>query len=125
MYHYSVKNKEVCCGSISFEIKNNKIQKLLIKGRYLKDELVQNPQVKEIYESYSKLLGSDVEKLIDAKFRIGCVGNMMGWRRILVGLDIDTVIERLSGTKCRGKSSSCPDTIAKALTQYKHDSCEG
>jgi len=46
---------------------------------------------------------------------------MIGWRKMLEGTDIDTIIERLEGIRCVGRTSSCPDSIAKALIQYKKD----
>lgn len=49
----------------------------------------------------------------------GCNGNLKGIGALLVGMKIDDVIERLSGTKCRMKDTSCPDQIARALKALK------
>lgn len=50
----------------------------------------------------------------------GCDGNLKGIGRLLKGMDIDEVIERLEGVKCRIKDTSCPDQIAQALKEYKN-----
>lgn len=49
----------------------------------------------------------------------GCPGNTLGISKILVGMDLDKVIESFEGTDCHGKGTSCPDQIAKALKQFK------
>ena len=49
----------------------------------------------------------------------GCQGNLRGISRLLVGMDIDHVIERFEGVDCGGKGTSCPDQIARALKSYK------
>ena len=49
----------------------------------------------------------------------GCHGNLQGIGRLLVGMDIDEVIEKLEGVDCRGRGTSCPDQIAKGLKQYR------
>ena len=53
------------------------------------------------------------------KFIGGCRGNTTGISKLVVGMDIDDVINRLSGTECRG-GTSCPDQLAKALQEYKN-----
>ena len=50
----------------------------------------------------------------------GCMGNLLGISRIVVGMDVDHVIERFSGVNCGGKGTSCPDQIACALKQFKN-----
>ncbi|MDO4197429.1 MAG: TIGR03905 family TSCPD domain-containing protein [Erysipelotrichaceae bacterium] len=50
----------------------------------------------------------------------GCNGNLSGISKILVGMDIDHVIERFSNTTCGYKNTSCPDQIAEALKAYKN-----
>ena len=47
----------------------------------------------------------------------GCPGNLLGISKILVGMDVQHVIERFEGTRCGGKSTSCPDQIAQALKE--------
>lgn len=50
----------------------------------------------------------------------GCPGNTMGISKLCVGRDIDEVIPLLSGLDCRGRGTSCPDQLAKALIQIKN-----
>lgn len=50
----------------------------------------------------------------------GCPGNTMGISKLCVGRDIDEVIQLLSGIDCRGRGTSCPDQLAKALIQIKN-----
>ena len=56
--------------------------------------------------------------LTDVKFLGGCSGNLQGISRLVIGQNIDDIIAKLSGIPCRNKTS-CPDQLAKALTEYK------
>lgn len=60
----------------------------------------------------------DVEdnKIKDLQFYGGCNGNLQGICRLVKGMPIDTVIERLKGIRCGSKSTSCPDQISQALS---------
>lgn len=51
----------------------------------------------------------------------GCQGNLAGIRRLITGMNIDEVIEKLQGTTCGPKPTSCPDQIAKALMAFKQE----
>ena len=53
----------------------------------------------------------------NVKIEGGCNGNLSGISRILVGMDVDHVIERFSGVTCGMKSTSCPDQIAQGLKE--------
>ena len=53
-------------------------------------------------------------------FTGGCNGNLKGICSLVQGQKIDDVIERLSGIKCGFKPTSCPDQLAKALTEIKN-----
>ncbi len=50
-------------------------------------------------------------------FEGGCAGNLAGISKLIVGMDIDHVIERFSGTKCGSKPTSCPDQLSIALRE--------
>ncbi|MDO4996446.1 MAG: TIGR03905 family TSCPD domain-containing protein [Bacilli bacterium] len=50
----------------------------------------------------------------------GCPGNLKGIGKLITGMKIDDVIEKLEGVQCGLKSTSCPDQIAKALKEYKN-----
>ena len=45
----------------------------------------------------------------------GCNGNTKGIAQLVVGMKATDVIERVQGTKCGFKNTSCPDQLAKAL----------
>ncbi len=47
----------------------------------------------------------------------GCAGNLGGICALLKGADARETIEKLRGTDCRGRGTSCPDQIALALEQ--------
>lgn len=49
----------------------------------------------------------------------GCSGNSQGVARLCEGRDIDEVIEIISGIDCRGRGTSCPDQLSKALIKIK------
>ncbi len=48
----------------------------------------------------------------------GCSGNLQGISKLLVGMNINDVVERIKGLKCGMKSTSCPDQIALALQKF-------
>lgn len=50
-------------------------------------------------------------------FEGGCDGNLKGIAKLVDGMDIDSVIQRFSGTLCGSKPTSCPDQLAKALQE--------
>ena len=45
----------------------------------------------------------------------GCNGNTKGIAQLVQGMKATDVIERVKGTKCGFKTTSCPDQLAKAL----------
>lgn len=49
----------------------------------------------------------------------GCPGNSQGVARLCEGRDIDEVINIISGIDCRGRGTSCPDQLSKALIKIK------
>lgn len=55
----------------------------------------------------------------DVEFIGGCDGNLKGLKVLLKNMHIDEVIEKFSGITCGGKTTSCPDQLAKFLVQYK------
>ena len=54
------------------------------------------------------------------KFTGGCSGNTQGVAALVRGMHIDEAIERLEGIKCGPRSTSCPDQLSKALSEYKN-----
>ena len=57
--------------------------------------------------------------IVSVSFRGGCNGNTKGVAALVAGMDIDSAIERLEGIDCNGRGTSCPDQLAKALTEIK------
>ncbi|WP_195279308.1 TIGR03905 family TSCPD domain-containing protein [Clostridium sp. J1101437_171009_A5] len=47
----------------------------------------------------------------------GCNGNLQGISSLVAGMKVEEVIDRLSGIRCGGKLTSCPDQLARALRQ--------
>lgn len=52
------------------------------------------------------------------EFVRGCPGNSMGVALLVKGLTPEEAISRLKGIDCRGRGTSCPDQLAKALEAY-------
>lgn len=48
----------------------------------------------------------------------GCSGNLKGMSNLLQGMKVSDVIEKLEGTACGSRATSCPDQLAKALKEY-------
>ncbi len=49
----------------------------------------------------------------------GCNGNLKGISSLVAGMKVDDVINKLEGTTCGSKPTSCPDQISQALKAYK------
>lgn len=47
----------------------------------------------------------------------GCDGNTKGLARLCVGRKVQDVIGLLEGIDCKGRGTSCPDQLARALKQ--------
>lgn len=58
-------------------------------------------------------------KVQNLNFVNGCPGNLVGLAQLVNGMDIDEAISKLKGIDCRGKGTSCPDQLTKALEAYK------
>lgn len=48
----------------------------------------------------------------------GCDGNTKGISKLVVGMKVEEVIEKLKGINCGFKGTSCPDQLAIALEKY-------
>lgn len=58
-------------------------------------------------------------KIKNVSFVNGCPGNLMGVARLVEGMEVEEAILKLKGIDCKGKGTSCPDQLAKALEEYK------
>ena len=59
------------------------------------------------------------DTIVDVDFFGGCHGNLQGIKKLIIGMNIDDVINKLSGIRCGDKPTSCPDQLAQCLLQYK------
>lgn len=50
-------------------------------------------------------------------FTGGCNGNLKGISALVKGMPAREAIEKLQGTLCGSKATSCPDQLSKALTE--------
>lgn len=68
----------------------------------------------------SREINFEVEDNIlkSVEFVGGCAGNTKGVARLVEGMEIHDVINRLEGIPCGAKSTSCPDQLANALKIY-------
>lgn len=63
------------------------------------------------------IVENDVIKSVE--FVNGCAGNTAGISKLVAGMSVDDVIEKLEGTTCGFKATSCPDQLALALKSIK------
>ncbi len=55
--------------------------------------------------------------LKNAEFVGGCNGNTKGICSLVRGMKAEDVVARLKGIDCRGRGTSCPDQLAKAVEE--------
>lgn len=53
----------------------------------------------------------------NVKFLGGCNGNSKGISALAEGMNADELVKRLSGIDCNGKGTSCPDQLARAVSE--------
>ncbi len=58
---------------------------------------------------------TDGECIVRVVIEGGCHGNSQGVSRLLEGMKITDAIAKIEGINCKGKGTSCPDQIARAL----------
>ncbi len=59
----------------------------------------------------------DGTKVKNVRFTGGCNGNLQGIGSLVEGMEAQDVIDKLEGTHCGFKDTSCPDQLAKALKE--------
>ncbi len=69
----------------------------------------------------SREMDIDVEgnTIKSVKITGGCDGNTQGVSILVAGMNIDDAIRKLKGIDCRGRGTSCPDQLARALEKIK------
>ncbi|MDD6770947.1 MAG: TIGR03905 family TSCPD domain-containing protein [Inconstantimicrobium porci] len=70
----------------------------------------------------SRSISFDIKdnKVTNLSFVGGCNGNLQGLSKLAEGMDVDDVINKLSGISCGSKGTSCPDQLAHALMEIKN-----
>ena len=53
--------------------------------------------------------------IVRVQYTKGCHGNTQGLAKLCEGRSIQDVISRLEGIDCKGRGTSCPDQLARAL----------
>ena len=53
----------------------------------------------------------------EADFQGGCNGNLSGISKLIVGQNAKDVAEKLKGTTCGSKDTSCPEQLSKAIVE--------
>lgn len=56
-------------------------------------------------------------KLHNVKFTNGCNGNLSGISKLVEGEDAAKIAEKIEGTRCGMKGTSCPDQLARAIRE--------
>lgn len=67
----------------------------------------------------SMILEVEDNKVKSLTVKGGCHGNLQGVAKLVEGMDIDEVIQKVEGLYCGIKDTSCPDQLAQALKAYK------
>lgn len=59
----------------------------------------------------------DVEDgiLREVEYWNGCNGNLQGISRLVKGMSVQEVLDRVEGIRCGMRPTSCPDQLCKAL----------
>jgi uncharacterized protein (TIGR03905 family) len=52
------------------------------------------------------------------RFIGGCAGNTQGVAALIKGMRVEEAVARIEGIDCRGRGTSCPDQLARALREY-------
>lgn len=61
----------------------------------------------------------DGDTIREVAFTGGCHGNTQGIAALVRGMRVEEAIARLEGIDCRGKGTSCPDQLARALKSMR------
>lgn len=57
----------------------------------------------------------DGQTIRSVRYTGGCNGNLQGVGALVAGMKKDEVIARLDGINCKGRGTSCPDQLSRAL----------
>ena len=75
---------------------------------------------KTSHEVCSDSISVNIEdgKISEVQFNGGCPGSLTAVSKLVVGMTPQQAIDILGGIRCGGKSTSCPDQLARALKAY-------
>lgn len=59
----------------------------------------------------------DEDIVSDVQFTGGCNGNLQGISVLVRGMKVEDVVKKLHGIRCGYKNTSCPDQLARALSE--------
>lgn len=59
----------------------------------------------------------DGDMVTNVKFTGGCNGNLKGISSIVDGMTVEEIEKKLSGITCGFKNTSCPDQLARAVSE--------
>ena len=62
-------------------------------------------------------LDLDGDVVRNVQFVGGCNGNLQGIGKLVEGMTVSEVEEKLTGIRCGMKPTSCPDQLAKAVRE--------
>jgi len=67
----------------------------------------------------SKKITFEIEnnKLKSLEFHGGCNGNLKALSKLLEGMPVDEVVEKLQNIQCKNRGTSCPDQLTKAIIE--------
>ena len=65
----------------------------------------------------SRQIDIELDIIRSVRFTGGCDGNTQGVAALVRGMKVEEAIARLEGIDCRGRGTSCPDQLARALRQ--------
>lgn len=54
-------------------------------------------------------------KMHNLRYERGCHGNLLAVGRLLEGMPLETVVEKLRGVDCHGRGTSCTDQLARII----------
>ena len=60
---------------------------------------------------------TEEDTILRVQYTKGCHGNTQGLAKLCEGMKVADVISRLEGIDCKGRGTSCPDQLARALKQ--------
>ena len=62
-------------------------------------------------------LDLDGDVVRNVRFMGGCNGNLQGIGKLVEGMTVNEIEEKLTGIRCGMKPTSCPDQLAKAVRE--------